>query len=95
MPVKGMQRFWILGKLNPRYVGPFEILERVGSLAYQLALPLILANVHNVFHVSMLRKYVLDPQHIIEYQILGVMKDASYNELPVFVLEQKERVLRY
>ncbi|CAM8902661.1 unnamed protein product [Rhodiola kirilowii] len=55
-PTKGISRFSIRGKLSPRFIGPFEILERVGSLAYRLALPLVLAGVHNVFHVSMLRK---------------------------------------
>ena len=67
MPVKDVRRFGILGKLNPRYVGPFEILERIGYLAYRLVLPSPLANIHNVFHVSMLRKYVPNPQHIIDY----------------------------
>ncbi|CAM8905384.1 unnamed protein product [Rhodiola kirilowii] len=55
-PTKGISRFSIRGKLSPRFIGPFEILERVGSLAYRLALPPVLAGVHNVFHVSMLRK---------------------------------------
>ena len=87
MPVKGVQRFGISRKLSPRYVGPFEILERVGSLGYRLALPPQLANVHNVFHVFMLRKYMPDPQHIIDYQTLGVKEDASYDELPVTILE--------
>ena len=87
MPVKGVRRFRILGKLSPRYVGPFEILERVGSSAYRLALPPQLTNVHNVFHVSILQKYVPDPQHIIDYRTLRVKEDALYDELSIAILE--------
>ena len=60
MPMKCVCRFGISGKLSRKYVGSFEILERVGSLAYRLALPPQLVGVHNVFHISMLRKYVSD-----------------------------------
>lgn len=62
-------------------------------MAYRLALPSQLVSVHNVFHVSMLRKYVPDPQHIINYQTIEV-GDISYEEMPISNLEQKERVLR-
>ena len=64
-PTRGVFRFGKKGKLSPRYIGPFEILERVGNLAYRLALPPSLSRVHNVFHVSQLRKYVADTSHII------------------------------
>ncbi|XP_052174731.1 uncharacterized protein LOC127789782 [Diospyros lotus] len=94
MPIKGVRRFGVSGKLSPRYIGPFEILERVGPLAYRLALPPQLAGVHNVFHVSMLRKYVSDPQHIIDYQTIEVKEDVTYEEKPVSILERKEKVLR-
>ena len=63
---KGVIRFGKRGKLNPGYVGPYEILERVGKVAYRLALPPNLAPVHNVFHVSMPKKYVPDTSHILE-----------------------------
>jgi len=56
--MKSTMRFYKKGKLSPRYIGPFEILERIGDVAYKLALPLSLANVHNVFHVSMLKKFI-------------------------------------
>jgi hypothetical protein len=69
-PMKGVARFGKKGKLNSRYIGPFEILERVGPMAYHLALPLELANIHDVFHVSMLRKYISDPSHVIRYELL-------------------------
>ncbi|XP_052181883.1 uncharacterized protein LOC127794676 [Diospyros lotus] len=94
MPMKGVRRFGVSGKLNPRYIGPFEILERVGTLAYRLALPPQLSGVHNIFHVFMLRKYVLDPQHIIDYQTIEVREDVAYEEMLVSILEWKEKVLR-
>jgi len=56
-PMKGISRFGMKGKLSPRFVGPFEILERIGDVAYRLALPPKLGNLHDVFHVSILRKY--------------------------------------
>ena len=65
-PTKGVMRFGVRGKLSPRFVGPFEILEKIGAVAYRLALPPSLAGVHNVFHVSILRKYVPDPNHVVE-----------------------------
>ena len=64
--MKGVMRFGKKGKLAPRYIGPFEILERVGMVAYLLALPLNLSQVHPVFHVSMLKKYILDPSHVLQ-----------------------------
>lgn len=94
MPIKGVCRFGVSRKLSPRYIGPFKILERVGPLAYRLALPPQLAGVHNVFHVSMLRKYVPDPQHIIDYQTIEVKEDVTYEEKLVSILERKEKVLR-
>ena len=66
-PMRGVKRFDKKGKLSPRFVRPFEILERVGQVAYRLALPPALAGVHNVFHVSMLRKYISDESHILSY----------------------------
>ena len=65
-PTKGASRFRIKRKLSPRYVGPFEILERIGVVAYRLALPPSLDKVHNVFHVSMLRKCLSDPNQLVE-----------------------------
>ena len=66
MPKRGVIRFSKRGKLSPRYIGPFEVLERVGAVVYRLALPPSLSNVHEVFHVSMLRKYTPDPTHIVD-----------------------------
>ena len=75
-PMKGVRRFGIKGKLSPRYVGPFEILERIGVVAYRLALPPSLDKVHNVFHVSMLRKCLSDPDQMVELQPLQVEKTS-------------------
>ena len=66
MPKRGAVIFGKRGKLSPRYIGPFEVLERVGTVAYQLALPPNLSGVHVVFHVSMLRKYTPDPTHVVD-----------------------------
>ena len=93
-PRKGISRFGIRGKLAPRYIGPFEILERVGEVAYRLALPMQLAGVHNVFHVSMLRKYEPDASHVLNWQELDLQADASYDEVPREILDTKEQVLR-
>ena len=65
-PWKGVVRFGKRGKLSPRYIGPFEIVERIGPVAYRLDLPKELSRVHNVFHISILRKYISDPSHVIE-----------------------------
>ncbi|KAM6586975.1 hypothetical protein CsatA_009580 [Cannabis sativa] len=95
-PRKGLsvKRFGKRGKLSPRYVGPFQILDKVGSVAYRIALPPSLSGVHNVFHVSQLRKYVSDPSHVLSYETLGLQEDLSYNERPVKILDQKDRILR-
>ena len=67
IPKRGVVRFGKRGKLSPRFIGPFEILERVGIVAYRLALPPNMSGVHEVFHVSMLRKYTPDPAHVVDW----------------------------
>ena len=79
-PTKGVMRFGKKGKLSPRYIGPFEILERVRVVAYCLALPPDLSNIHPVFHVSMLRKYNPDPSHVIWYETIQLQDDVTYEE---------------
>nr|XP_023892185.1 uncharacterized protein LOC112004183 [Quercus suber] len=93
-PMKGVMRFRKKGKLSPRFVGPFEILERIGKVAYKLALPPTLAGVHNVFHVSMLRKYIPDPSHVLKYEPLKVKDNLTYEEVPIQILDRKDQVLR-
>ena len=93
-PRRGLMRFGKSGKLSPRFIGPFEILERIGEAAYRLALPPQLSGVHDVFHVSMLRKYEPDPSHVLDWTDLEVDEDASYEERPVRVLDRRDQVLR-
>ena len=91
--MKGVMRFHKKGKLSPRYIGPFEVLERVGEVAYGIALPLALSRVQNVFHESMLRKYIPDPSHVLSYEPLQIKDDLSYEEVSVEILNRKEQVL--
>ncbi|KAL0539843.1 hypothetical protein IC582_024064 [Cucumis melo] len=93
-PMRGVVRFERRGKLSPRFVGPFEILERIGPVAYRLALPPSLSTVHDVFHVSMLRKYVPDPSHVVDYEPLEIDENLSYTEQPVEVLAREVKTLR-
>ncbi|KAL0560766.1 hypothetical protein IC582_001179 [Cucumis melo] len=92
-PVKGVLRFEKKGKLIPRFVGPFEILERIGPVAYRLALPPSLSTVHDVFHVSMLRKYVADPTHVVDFEPLQISEDLSYKEQSVEILAREVKML--
>nr|CAD1831725.1 unnamed protein product [Ananas comosus var. bracteatus] len=93
-PMRGVKRFGVRGKLSPRYIGPYEILERVGTVAYRLALPPKLADVHNVFHVSNLRKYIHDPEHAMLYEPPELQEDLSYEEFLVMVIAREVRKLR-
>ncbi|GFY95611.1 hypothetical protein Acr_10g0009960 [Actinidia rufa] len=93
-PKRGLMRFGHSGKLSPRFIGPFEILDRIGAVAYRLALPTRLANVHNVFYVSMLWKYEPDPSHVLDWRDLDVNKDVTYEERPIRVLDTRDQVLR-
>ena len=92
--MKRVLRFEKKGKLSPRVIGLFEILERVGVVAYRIALPPSLAAVHNVFPVSMLRKYTPDPTHVIEHKTLPLREDLSYEEKPNRILARDTRRLR-
>jgi len=69
-PLKGSLQFYKRSKLAPRFIGSFEILQRVGPIAYRLALPPFLQGIHDVFHVSNMRPYMPDPNHVIHYQPL-------------------------
>ena len=92
--LKMCEDFGVTGKFSPHYISPFEILRWIGTLAYELALPPQLSHVNNVFHVLMLRKYVPDPQHVINFQTIKVQEDVSYEEMPTSILERKEKILR-
>ncbi|KAL5769927.1 hypothetical protein ACOSP7_014081 [Xanthoceras sorbifolium] len=93
-PWKKVLRFGRKGKLSPRFIGPYEIIERVGPVAYRLALPPELEKIHNVFHVSMLRKYRSDPSHRVQAESIEIRPDLSYEEEPVQILDRKIKELR-
>ena len=93
-PRKGIVRMGRRAKLNPRYVGPYEITERVGVVAYRLRLPATITSIHNVFHVSQLKKYYPDPSHVIQPDEVAIEEDLSYVEKPVRILDQKVQQLR-
>ncbi|KAK9044452.1 hypothetical protein V6N11_058352 [Hibiscus sabdariffa] len=93
-PRKKVFRFGKRGKLSPRYIGPFEIIERIGLVAYRLALPQEFDKIHNVFHVSMLRRYKSDPSRILEPEEVELNPDLSYEEEPVQILDRKIKRLR-
>jgi hypothetical protein len=93
-PTRGIQRFGVKGKLAPRYIGPFEILEICGPVAYHLQLPPQLASIHDIFHISQLRKCVKIPTKIINPQAIEIEFDLTYTEYPIKVLDTKERSTR-
>ena len=94
MPKKGVVMFGRRGKLSPRVIGPFEILERIGTIAYWLALPPSMIGVHEVFHVSMLRKYIPDPAHVVDWGQIEVDTDGTFEEGPVCILDSRDQVLQ-
>ena len=93
-PWRKVLRFGKKGKLSPRFIGPHEVLERIGPVAYRLALPPELAKLHDVFHVSMLRKYRSDESHILPVQETQVQEDLSYDEEPKAILDREVKQLR-
>jgi hypothetical protein len=93
-PMRDLRHFKVRGKLTPRFIGPFKILEKRGELAYQLELPPQLSDVHDVFHVSELKKCMRVPEEQIPMEDLDAMEDLSYQEPPIRILETFKRVTR-
>ena len=92
--MKEVQRFGMKGKLAPRYVGPFLIVEQCGPVAYRLELPAHLSAVHNIFHVSQLRKCLRVPEKVIDIEELQLVPDLVYSEQPIKIVDFKTRVTR-
>ena len=93
-PLRGMRRFKVKGKLSPRYIGPFWIFRRVGEMAYQLELPDSLSDVHNVFHISELKKCLRVPEEQLPMEELSVQGDLTYTEYPTKIIDTLARVTR-
>ena len=91
-PMRVIKRFNVKGKLSPRYVGPFIILDRRGEVAYQLELLENLSGVHNVFHMSQLKKYLRVPEEQLPLEELDIKEDLTYTEYPIKILEVAERI---
>ena len=92
-PWKGVLRFGKRGKLSPRYIGPYKIVERNGEVAYRLELPSDLDRIHDVFHVSMLRKCIPNPSHVLTEQPVEIQENLTYEEEPMQILDRREQVL--
>ena len=93
-PMKGVVRFGKKGKLAPRYIGPFEILQKIGNVSYKLDLPTSLERIHPIFHVSMLRKFVSDPSKVLSEPEVEILGDLIYVEQPVRILDTQIIKLR-
>jgi hypothetical protein len=93
-PMKGVKRFEVKGKLAPRYIGPFPILEKCGSVAYKLDLPPSLARVHDIFHVTQLKKCLKAHVDVVLPEVTPLEADLSYLEHLIKVLNQKDHVMR-
>jgi hypothetical protein len=91
-PWKGVQRFGVRGKLAPRYIGPYPIVERCGPMAYRLDLPANLSAIHNIFHVSQLRKCLRVPTEAVESDSIQLESDLTYSEYPIKILDRKDRI---
>ena len=91
---RGVVRFGKHGKLSSRFIGPFKIIKRIGTVAYRLALPPSMSGVHEVFHVSMLRKYTPDPAHVVDWGQIEVDTDETFEEGPVCIVDSRDQVLR-
>jgi hypothetical protein len=86
-PIRGMRRFKVKGKLSPRFIGPFVIFRQVEEMAYQLELPDHLSDVHDVFHVSQLKKCLRIPEEHLPMEELNVQGDLTYTEYPIKIID--------
>ena len=94
MPKREVVRFGKRGKLSPRFIGPFEMLQRVGTVTYRLDLPPNMSCVHEVFHVSMLQRYTPNPSHVVDLGEIEVDTDETFEEGLVCIMDSRDQVLR-
>ncbi|XP_027364443.1 uncharacterized protein LOC113871550 [Abrus precatorius] len=94
MPVTGIGRAMKSKKLTSRFIGPYQILRRIGNVAYQIDFPPFLSNIHDVFHVSQLKKYIPDPSHIIESDTVQVRENLTYDVQTVRIEDRRIKQLR-
>jgi len=93
-PTKGIKRFTVQGKLSPRYIGPYEIIEKLNLVPYRLDLPIELEHVHNVFHIFQLKKYISYPSHTIVSEPIEITENLVYEERLVQILDRRIKELR-
>jgi hypothetical protein len=92
--MKGVKRFGVTGKLSPRYIGPFPILEKCEKVAYKLELPPSLAGVHDIFHVSQLKKCLKAPVDVVLPKVAPLEMDLTYPEYLIKIMNQKSQITR-
>ena len=90
-PIRGTRRFQIEGKLAPRYIGPFKINRKVGAIAYRLELPPEMSDIHNMFHVSQLKKCLRVPEEQVPLEVMDLQPDLQYQERPIRILDTAVR----
>jgi hypothetical protein len=88
--MKGVCRFSIKGKLAPRYIGPYPIIDKYGPMSYQVELPVKLPGVHNVFHVSQLKRCLKPPTDVVIEDIISLEPDLTYKAYPIKILDQQD-----
>jgi hypothetical protein len=93
-PTKGVRRFGIKGKLAPRYIGSYPIIDKYESMSYQVELPSRLLVVHNVFHVSKLKRCLKPPTDVVIEDTIPLESDLTYKAYPTKILDQQDRVTR-
>ncbi|GJW95054.1 hypothetical protein Tco_0174726 [Tanacetum coccineum] len=94
-PWKGMIRFGKWGKLSPRYVGPFHILEKVGTVAYKLELPQELSGIHDVIHVSNLKKCRMDEMLVVSLEEIQITDKLQFKEEPLEIMDHEVKRLKH
>ena len=94
MSKRGVVRFGKRGKLSPRFIRPFEILKRVGNVVYRLALPPSMSGVHEVCHISILRRYTPNPAQVVDWGGVEVKTDGTFEEGPLCIMDSRDQVLQ-